>query len=126
MSEGVLKEWKVDSIGEPGQVTVQRREEDIVVVWICGASRHFAPADLKSALERFDLVMSNDGTGDLWYGDRDTGERRYHARLDNGNFMADENASDGAYKVPWDEFSKALHAALPKPRQRGVRKAKKT
>lgn len=119
----MTKEWTVNIIGEPGQVKVERTEDEVIVHWVCGATRHFEPAALKQALDNFDLVSANDGSGDLWYGDHDSVRRRYSARLDDGNFMADERISDGAYKVPWDEFSKALRAALPKPRAR-IRKPK--
>lgn len=113
-----LKEWTVDSVGEPGQVRVERTEDEVIVHWVCGATRHFKPADLKRALDLFNIVMANNGAGDLWYGDGDSDHRHYSARLDDGNFMADERAHDGAYKVPWGEFSKALRAAIPKPRIR--------
>ena len=122
-----LREWTVPTVDDAGDpmetfVVVKRTDAEVIVVWVCGAIRTFMPADLRRALERFDLVMANNGQGDLWYGDRDSTGSPYDARLDDGNFMADESTSDRAYRVPWDEFSKALKAAIPKPR---IRKAKK-
>lgn len=126
----VLKEWKVavvptESEPDEHEIVVERTEDEIVIHWVCGATRTFEPATLKRALEHFDLVMANDGAGDLWFNDRDSANAGYIARLDDGNFMAHDSMmpTDEAHRVPWDEFNAALKAAIPKPR---IRKAKKS
>jgi hypothetical protein len=119
----VLRQWVIDIVPteedpKAGQVTVQRLDDVVRVVWVCGATRDFMPAALRRALERFDAVSANDGAGDLWYGDADSRGETYLARLDDGNFMADQSLTDRAYRVPWAEFRDALRKAIPKPRAR--------
>jgi hypothetical protein len=117
---------------EHKRVQVMFDDNEVQVVWLCGAGYTWTKEGLRRVLENFEVCAS----AQVLYSEKDSYDKPLVAYLDGENFVANEtieSALDSIMSVPWEEFRLALYTAsdMPKPEPPAVksrprlRKAKK-